>query len=155
LEKSQWTVFLHGQPSSALPRPNPVGKADPHRLFLRDAAKWAPVPHGPHLSASRLRVRETATHTTRYRARYAQTHPLPLLRCRRSSPAKFPSTGRPPVTTLHREDAYVCTCLPEPSRRLWCTVVSHHHCLPTSALVATVSVEADRLAMKSSSRTLR
>jgi hypothetical protein len=63
----------------------------------------------------------------------AQTHPLPLLRHRPSSPTKFPSMGRPPITTPHHKDDRVSTCHLEPSRRLRCTVASRHRCPPASA----------------------
>jgi hypothetical protein len=108
--------------------------------ILRDAAKWASAPRGPHLLALRLHGRETATHPTRYRARYAQTRPLPLLRHLRLSLAKFPLMGRPPVTTLRRKDAHVRSCRPEPMRRLWFIVVSRHRCPPASALITAASV---------------
>jgi hypothetical protein len=60
----------------------------------------------------------------------AQTRPLPLLRHRRSSPAKFPSTGRPPVTTPHHKDNRMSTYHIESSRRLRSTVATHHRCPP-------------------------
>jgi hypothetical protein len=75
LEKSLWAVFLRSRPSSALPQPNPAGEAGPRRLLPRDAAKRAPAPHGPHLSASLLHGRETAMHPTRYRACYRSNPP--------------------------------------------------------------------------------
>jgi hypothetical protein len=50
--------FLRGWPSSALPRPNPSGKADPCRLLPWDAAKRDLAPRGPHTSASLLRGRK-------------------------------------------------------------------------------------------------
>jgi hypothetical protein len=70
----------------------------------------------------------------------AQIHPLPLLRHRRSSTAKFRSMGQSPVTTLHHKDAHVCVCRPEPSRQLRCVVVSRHRCPPASSLVIAASV---------------
>jgi hypothetical protein len=97
LEKSPWAVFLRSRPGSALPQPNPVGKAGPHSQFPQGAAKWAPKPRGPHLSASLLHGWETATHPTRYRARYAQTHPLSSSLASHRSPAQFWSTGHPQV----------------------------------------------------------
>jgi hypothetical protein len=48
----------------------------------------------------------------------AQTHSLPLLRHRRSSPAKFSSTGRPPVTTLSRRVSYGAPWCPVTAARL-------------------------------------
>jgi hypothetical protein len=51
-------------------------EAGPHRLLPRDAANWALAPRGPHLSASLLHGRETATHPTRYRGRY-RSNPFP------------------------------------------------------------------------------
>jgi hypothetical protein len=51
---------------------------------------------------------------------------FPLIRPRVSSLAKFPVTGRPPVTTMRHKVAHVFSCRLEPSCRLWCAVASHH-----------------------------
>jgi hypothetical protein len=85
-----------------------VCEAGPRRLLPRDTAKRIPAPHGAHTSASLLRRREllctrpdTAPITT-------QTHPLPLLQHRQSSPAKFPSLSHPRITffTTHRRPSH-------------------------------------------------
>jgi hypothetical protein len=51
---------------------------------------------------------------------------FPLLRPRVSSLAKFPATGRPPITTTRHKVAHVFACRLEPSCRLRCAVASHH-----------------------------
>jgi hypothetical protein len=54
-----------------------------------------------------------------------------------STPTKFLPLHRPPITTPCHKDGRVFTYHLEPSRRLRCTVVSHHRCrlcLPSSAL---------------------
>jgi hypothetical protein len=102
LEKSPWNIFLRGPPSSSLPQPNLVGTADPRRRFPWDVIKSAPVPRGPHLSASHLHGRETATHPTRYHACYAQTRPLSSALASCQSPAQFRSTDCPRAVPQHR-----------------------------------------------------
>jgi hypothetical protein len=65
----------------------------------------------------------------------------PLLRARVSSPAKFPSTGQPPITTPRHKDGRVFTYNLESSRQLRCAMASHHRCPTASALVAAASIE--------------
>jgi hypothetical protein len=125
--------FFAAGPARRRLQPISACEAGPRRLLPQDAAKLAPAPHGPtcqpHSFAGRkpLRTRPATTPVT------AQTRPLPLLRHRRSSPAKFPSMGCSLVTTLCQKDDRVSTCHLEPSRRLRCIVASHHRCPPTSA----------------------
>jgi hypothetical protein len=65
---------------------------------------------------------------------------FPLLHARVSSPSKFPVMGRPPITTPRHKKPHVFACHLEPSRRLQCAMVSHHHCaaalLPPIAALA-------------------
>jgi hypothetical protein len=77
------------------------------------------LPRGPqHLTAPPVSLT-----SSRAGNRYAPD-PLPH---RRSSPAKFPSTGRPPITTPHHKDAHMCACHLEPLCRLRCSVASNCH----------------------------
>jgi hypothetical protein len=75
-KKSLWAAFFTIGPARRRPRPIYTCEAGPCHLLPRDAAKWAPVPRGPHLPASLLCGRETATHPTRYRACYS-SNPSP------------------------------------------------------------------------------
>jgi hypothetical protein len=59
----------------------------------------------------------------------------PPLLAHMATPTKLSAMGWPPITTLRHKDGHVSTCHLGPSRRLWCTVASHHHCPPASALV--------------------
>jgi hypothetical protein len=56
--KNHRESFSPRRPSSALRQPNPAGEAGPRHLLPRDATKRAPVPRGPHTSASLLRGRK-------------------------------------------------------------------------------------------------
>jgi hypothetical protein len=52
LEKSSWAAFSVAGPARCRPQPISTCEAGPRRLLPRDAAKWVPAPHEPHMSAS-------------------------------------------------------------------------------------------------------
>jgi hypothetical protein len=83
-------------------------EADPHRFPPWVTAKRAPVSCRPHTSTSLLHWREPLGTRPNIAPVTAQTHRLPLLQHRRSSPAKFPSFSRPRVTffTMHRRPSH-------------------------------------------------
>jgi hypothetical protein len=95
MEKSSWAAFSAVGLARRQPRPISSYEASLRLLLPRDAAKWTPVPHGPHLLASLLHGQETATHPTRYRAHY-HSNPSPFL-CSGFAPltGAIP-VGRPP-----------------------------------------------------------
>jgi hypothetical protein len=73
-----------------------------------------------------------------YQGRLPPNSPRPRARwyCHRNS-RRYAVHPSPP---LRHEDAHVCACHLEPSRRLRCTMASHHSCPPMSALVGAASV---------------
>jgi hypothetical protein len=89
--------FLCGRPNTAMTPAQSTVRSRPTLSASSGLCQAGPVPREPHTSASLIRGWEplgTRPDTTPVTA---QTHPLPHLRHRRSSPAKFPSLSHPRI----------------------------------------------------------
>jgi hypothetical protein len=108
--------FLHGRPSSVPTPAHLRARAGPPAVTAPPS-----LIDGARLSALLPRI------------------PPPML-THVATPAELSPPSRPPITTSRLKDVRMSACPLEPSRRLRCTVASHHRCPPASTLVGAAPV---------------
>jgi hypothetical protein len=109
----------------------------PADLFNWKNHRGSLFPRSAQLSADPAHLRVRASLPDGARQSAPSSPKSPLLHASVSSLAKFPATGRPPVTTPRHKEAHVFACRLEPSHRLRCAVASHHRC--AAALLSSVT----------------